>query len=53
MRPREVDETDLERLLQVARMYVEAFDDDETMTLPERLQLAEVERILEQYGDGS
>ena len=33
-------------LLPVARLYVDAFDPDETMTLPERLRLQQVEDIL-------
>lgn len=41
-----VDPADLEQLLAVARLYVTAFDDDETMTLPEKLRLQEIERIL-------
>lgn len=33
-------------LLPVARLYVDAFDPDEMMTLPERLRLQEVEDIV-------
>lgn len=41
-----VDSADLQQLLAVAQLYVTAFDDDETMTLPEKLRLQEIERIL-------
>lgn len=42
------DET--EALLAVATLYVEAFSQDETMTLPERLRLQEIEDILDRHG---
>lgn len=36
----------VDRLLPVARMYVEAFDPGEMMTLVERMRLREIEDIL-------
>lgn len=41
---------DLDRLLAVATVYVEAFQPDEMMTLPGKLALQEVEDVLEKYG---
>ena len=41
---------DLDTLLAVATLYVESFDPDERMTLPERLNLQSVEEVLERYG---
>lgn len=42
-------ETDV--LLAVATLYVDAFDDEnEMMTLPERMSLQEVEKILDRHG---
>jgi hypothetical protein len=41
-----VSEADLDTLLAVARLYVDAFHPDETMTLPERLALQGVEDVL-------
>lgn len=40
----------LDQLLAVATMYVDAFDEDELMTLPEKLALQYVEAILDRYG---
>jgi hypothetical protein len=40
----------LDALLAVATLYVDAFTEDEMMTLPEKLRLQEVEAILDQYG---
>ncbi|MCV7174951.1 hypothetical protein [Mycolicibacterium sphagni] len=42
--------TELDRLLAVATVYVDAFGADETMSLPERLALQEVEDILARRG---
>jgi hypothetical protein len=41
---------DLGQLLAVATLYVDAFSEDEMMTLPEKLRLQEVEGILERHG---
>lgn len=41
---------ELDQLLAVATMYVDAFSPDEMMTLPEKLALQDVEAILERYG---
>lgn len=41
---------ELDQLLAVATKYVNAFGEDEKMTLPEKLMLQEVEAILERYG---
>lgn len=41
---------ELDQLLAVATMYVDSFQEDELMTLPEKLALQEVEAILAKYG---
>jgi hypothetical protein len=41
---------ELDRLLAVATMYVDAFEPDEMMTLPQKLALQDVEAILERHG---
>lgn len=41
---------DVGQLLAVATLYVDAFREDEMMTLPEKLRLQEVEAILERHG---
>jgi hypothetical protein len=41
---------EIEALLAVATLYVEAFSEDETMSLPEKLRLQEIEKILEHHG---
>ena len=41
---------ELDQLLAVATIYVNAFEPDEMMDLPEKLRLQEVEAILERYG---
>jgi hypothetical protein len=45
-----VDRVEFEALLAVATLYVNAFSDDEMMTIPEKLRLQEVEAILEKHG---
>lgn len=45
-----VPESDFSALLAVATLYVNAFSDDEMMTLPERMRLQEVEDILDRHG---
>jgi hypothetical protein len=42
---------DLDVLLAVATLYVNAFGDDEMMTLPEKLRLQEVEDVVKRYGE--
>lgn len=41
---------ELDQLLAVATMYVDAFAPDEMLTLPGKLALQEVEAILAKYG---
>lgn len=41
---------DFDVLLAVATLYVNAFSDDEMMTLPEKMRLQEVEDVLERHG---
>ena len=41
---------ELDQLLAVATIYVNAFEPDEMMDLPAKLMLQEVEAILERYG---
>ncbi len=41
---------ELDHLLAVATMYIDAFDADEMMSLPAKLMLQEVEAIVERYG---
>lgn len=41
---------ELDQLLAVATMYVDAFRDDELMTLPQKLALQDMEAILDKYG---
>ena len=41
---------EIEALLAVATLYVDAFTDDEAMTLPERMRLQEIEDILARHG---
>jgi hypothetical protein len=43
-------DTETKALLAVATMYVDAFKEDETMTLPERMRLQEIEDILDRHG---
>lgn len=45
-----IDRYELDRLLHVATLYVDAFTEDEMMTLPEKLSLQEVEAILDRHG---
>ena len=45
-----VPRTDFDALLAVATLYVNAFTEDERMTLPERMRLQEVEDVLERHG---
>lgn len=48
------DLTDAEigQLLELARMYVAAFSDDEMLTLPERMRLQEIEDIVNRCRGG-
>jgi hypothetical protein len=47
----ELTQHETEVLLAVATLYVDAFDDDnEMMTLPQRMSLQEVEDILDKHG---
>ena len=48
--PVSVPAADFSALLAVATLYVNAFSDDEMMTLPEKLRLQEIEDILERHG---
>ncbi len=48
--PVAVPRADFDALLAVATLYVNAFSEDEMMTLPEKLRLQEVEEILGRYG---
>ena len=41
---------ELDQLLAVATMYIDAFEEDELMSLPAKLRLQEVEAIVERYG---
>ena len=41
---------DLDCLLAVATLYVNAFSEDEMMTLPERMRLQDVEDVIERRG---
>lgn len=41
---------EIETLLAVATLYVNAFTEDEMMTLPEKLRFQEVEDILRKHG---
>jgi hypothetical protein len=41
---------ELDTLLAVATLYVEAFRPDEMMTLPEKFALQAVEEVVEKYG---
>ncbi len=43
-------ETDLGQLLAVATLYLDAFSDDDRMTLPEKMRLQYVEEIVERHG---
>jgi hypothetical protein len=45
-----ITEAEIEALLAVATLYVDAFKEDETMTLPERMRLQEIENILDRHG---
>ncbi|MFF7949122.1 hypothetical protein [Streptomyces griseorubiginosus] len=47
-----IDRSELDTLLGVARLYVDAFGEDEMMTLPEKLALQDVEAIVAKYGSG-
>ena len=41
---------DLDVLLEVATLYLNAFTDDELMTLPEKLRLQDVEDVVKRHG---
>ena len=45
-----IDRADLDQLLAVATLYIGAFREDETMTLPERMRLQMVEDVVEKLG---
>jgi hypothetical protein len=45
-----VDRTEWDALLAVGTLYVNAFTEEEMMTLPEKLRLQEVEAILDKHG---
>ena len=45
-----IEPGDLQQLLAVAALYVDAFEDDEMMSLPEKLRLQEVEAVLARHG---
>lgn len=45
-----VPESDFGQLLAVATLYVDAFTNDEMMSLTEKLRLQEVEDILDRHG---
>lgn len=45
-----IPESDLGQLLVVATLYVNSFQNDETMSLAERMRLQVVEHIVEKYG---
>lgn len=45
-----ISHSELAQFLAVATMYVDAFQDGELMTLPEKLALQDVEALLEKYG---
>ena len=45
-----VSRYELDQLLAVATMYVDAFRDDELMTLPQKLALQDMDAILDKYG---
>lgn len=42
-------EADFGQLLAVATLYISAFQDDELMSLPEKLRLQEIEDIVERH----
>ncbi len=46
----DISQHDLETLLAVATLYIEAFDDDEMLTLFGKMRLQEVEKVVERYG---
>jgi hypothetical protein len=41
---------EIDALLAVATLYVDAFKDDDAMTMPERMRLQEIEDILDRHG---
>jgi hypothetical protein len=41
---------DMDVLLAVATLYLDAFRDDEKMTLPEKMRLQEVEDVVSRHG---
>lgn len=48
--PVTIPQYQLDLLLAVATMYIEAFTDDELMTLPGKMLLQDVEEIVALYG---
>lgn len=48
--PVSISQADLDTLLAVATMYIDAFGEDELMSLTERMRLQEVEAVVERYG---
>jgi len=45
-----VPRRDLDVLLAVATLYIDAFSPDEMMTLPEKLRLQDVEEVVKRHG---
>ncbi len=45
-----VSRSELDCLLAVATLYVDAFDQEDMMTLPEKMRLQDVEALLEKHG---
>ena len=43
-------DAEIDQLLAVATLYVDAFTDDDTMTAAERMRLQQIEDILERHG---
>ena len=46
----EMTEAEIGQLLAVATLYVDAFKDEEMMSLTEKLRLQEIEGILDRHG---
>ena len=46
----DISQVDLDALLAVATLYIDAFAEDEMMALPEKLQLQYVEEVVERHG---
>ena len=50
MEPLTLTDAEIGQLLAVATMYVDAFKDDDAMSLPELARLQEIEDILDRHG---